>query len=60
MITFNKGAWFVVGLVLGLAVGSGDAGPEIRTLWENLRSSASTLANTAGSGAQDVGGWVEE
>jgi len=60
MIQANKGFWFIVGLVLGLYVGSGDAGPEIRDVWSNLRSSASTLATTAGRGSQDVGGWVEE
>lgn len=60
MITFNKGAWLIIGLIIGLAVGSGEAGPQIRDLWSNIRSSASTLANTAGRGSQDVSDFVQE
>ena len=61
-MTIGKGWLFIVGLVVGLAVLAPDSevGGQIREMWSQIRGSASTLANTAGRGASDVGGFVEE
>lgn len=59
-MTISKGWVFMLGVLAGIIIGLSDAGPELKTVYENLRASASTLATTAGRGSQDVGGWVEE
>jgi len=59
-MTISKGWVFMLGVLAGIIIGLSDAGPELETVYQNLRASASTLVTTAGRGSQDVGGWVEE
>ena len=45
----------MLGVLAGIIIGLSDAGPELKTVYENLRASASTLATTAGRGSQELG-----
>ena len=59
-MTISKGWIFIFGVIAGIVIGLSDAGPELKIAFDNLRSSASTLANTAGRGSADVGAFVAE
>lgn len=59
-MTISKGWVFIFGVIAGIIIGLSDAGPELKTAFDNLRASASTLVKTAGRGSQDVGGFVAE
>ena len=54
-MTISKGWVFMLGVLAGIIIGLSDAGPELKTVYENLRASASTLATTAGRGSQELG-----
>ncbi|MGI9491403.1 MAG: hypothetical protein ACR2QF_03150 [Geminicoccaceae bacterium] len=52
----------IIVVVIALAVLAPDSevGGTIRDVFSQLRGATSSLMDTASSGAQDVGGWVEE
>ena len=61
-MTIGKGWLTILAVIVALAVLAPDSevGGQIRSMWSQLRGSASTFMDTAGRGSQDVGGWVEE
>ena len=61
-MTKSRFFWFIVGCLVGPLLLAADSryGQDGLDLVSQLRTSASTLATTAGRGSQDVGGWVEE
>ena len=54
-MTISKGWVFIFGVIAGIIIGLSDAGPELKIVYQSLKSSASTLANTAGRGSQELG-----
>lgn len=58
-MTIGKGWMFVFGVIAGALIGAAMPN-QINALKSELRSFTSTLANTAGRGSQDVGGFVAE
>lgn len=59
-MTISKGWVFLFGVLAGIIIGLSDAGPELKIVFDNLRASASTLANTAGRGSQELGDFAAE
>jgi len=61
-MTIGKGWIFIAGVVAALAILAPDShvGSEIRNMFSQLRGGVSTLMDTAGSGSQEVGGFLEE
>ena len=59
-MTISKGWVFIFGVIAGIIIGLSDAGPELESVYDSLKASAGTLAKTAGRGASDVGGFVQE
>ncbi|MGI9487882.1 MAG: hypothetical protein ACR2RF_18770 [Geminicoccaceae bacterium] len=61
-MTIGKGWLTIIAVLVALAVLAPDSevGGTLRDVFSQLRGATSSLMDTAGSGAQDVGGWVEE
>lgn len=61
-MTIGKPWLFIIGILAALAIFAPDShiGGEIRDTFSQLRNGASALMGTAGSGSQEVGGFLEE